>query len=44
MALSHIDGVVIEPGEVFSFYKYAGPYNRKGYVFIMNMLVMGFVK
>lgn len=33
MALSHIDGVVIEPGEVFSFYKYAGPYNRKGYVF-----------
>lgn len=32
-ALKHIDGVVIEPGEVFSFYKYAGPYDKKGYVF-----------
>lgn len=32
-ALKNIDGVVIEPGEVFSFYKYAGPYNKRGYVF-----------
>lgn len=32
-ALKHIDGVVIEPGEVFSFYKYAGPYDKRGYVF-----------
>lgn len=32
-ALNFIDGVVIEPGEIFSFYKYAGPYNKPGYVF-----------
>lgn len=31
--LKNIDGVVVEPGEVFSFYKYAGPYNKSGYVF-----------
>ena len=41
MALSHIDGVVIEPGEVFSFYKYAGPYNRKGYVFYYEYVGKG---
>ena len=32
-ALGFIDGVILEPGEVFSFYKYAGPYNKAGYVF-----------
>ena len=31
--LAYIDGVILEPGEVFSFYKYAGPYNKRGYVF-----------
>lgn len=33
VALNYIDGAIIMPGEVFSFYKYAGPYNKKGYVF-----------
>lgn len=31
--LSYINGAIIEPGEIFSFYKYAGPYNKEGYVF-----------
>lgn len=31
--LRYIDGVILMPGEVFSFYKYAGPYHKKGYVF-----------
>ena len=26
VALSYINGAIIEPGEVFSYYKYAGPY------------------
>lgn len=33
VGLNYIDGVILAPGEVFSFYKYAGPYNKKGYVF-----------
>ena len=33
VGLDYIDGVIVPPGEVFSFYKYAGPYNKKGYVF-----------
>ena len=33
VALDYIDGAIIMPGEIFSFYKYAGPYNKKGYVF-----------
>lgn len=32
-ALNLINGAVIEPGEEFSYYKYAGPYDRDGYVF-----------
>lgn len=32
-AASYIDGVILEPGEVFSFFKYAGPYGKKGYVY-----------
>lgn len=31
--LAYIDGVIIQPGEIFSFYDYAGPYDKKGYVF-----------
>lgn len=31
--VNFINGALINPGEVFSFYKYAGPYNREGYVF-----------
>lgn len=28
-----VNGAIVEPGEIFSFYKYAGPYDREGYVF-----------
>ena len=31
--VSYINGAIVEPGEVFSFFKYAGPYNKAGYVF-----------
>lgn len=39
--LSYIDGVIINPQEVFSFYKYAGPYNKKGYVFYYEFVGNG---
>lgn len=39
--LSYIDGVILEPGEVFSFYKYAGPYNKRGYVFYYEFVGNG---
>lgn len=39
--LSYIDGVIVEPGEVFSFYKYAGPYNKRGYVFYYEFVGNG---
>ena len=31
--INYINGAIVEPGEVFSFYRYAGPYNKNGYVF-----------
>ena len=31
-ALNYIDGVIVNPGEVFSYFKYAGPYDKSGYV------------
>lgn len=40
-ALNYIDGVIINPGEVFSFYKYAGPYNKSGYVFYYEFVGNG---
>lgn len=39
--LAYIDGVILEPGEVFSFYKYAGPYNKRGYVFYYEFVGNG---
>lgn len=39
--LAYIDGAIIEPGEVFSFYKYAGPYNKRGYVFYYEFVGNG---
>ncbi len=39
--LNYIDGAIIEPGEVFSFYKYAGPYDKKGYVFYYEFVGNG---
>ena len=40
-ALGYINGVVVEPGEVFSFYKYAGPFNKRGYVFYYEFVGNG---
>ena len=41
VALSYINGAIIEPGEVFSYYKYAGPYNKAGYVFYYEFVGNG---
>lgn len=40
-ALNYINGAIVEPGDVFSFYKYAGPYNKKGYVFYYEFVGNG---
>lgn len=40
-ALNYINGAIVEPGEVFSYYKYAGPYNKKGYVFYYEFVGNG---
>lgn len=40
-ALNYIDGAIIQPGEDFSFYKYAGPYGKKGYVFYYEFVGNG---
>lgn len=40
-ALNYINGAIIEPGEVFSYYKYAGPYNKAGYVFYYEFVGNG---
>lgn len=40
-ALNYINGAIVEPGEVFSFYKYAGPYNKNGYVFYYEFVGNG---
>lgn len=40
-ALAYIDGVIVNPGEIFSFYKYAGPYNKNGYVFYYEFVGNG---
>ena len=41
VALGYINGAIIEPGEVFSYYKYAGPYNKAGYVFYYEFVGNG---
>ena len=41
VALNYIDGAIVMPGEVFSFYKYAGPYNKSGYVFYYEFVGNG---
>lgn len=40
-ALNYINGAIVEPGEVFSFFKYAGPYNKKGYIFYYEFVGNG---
>lgn len=39
--LAYVDGAIIMPGEVFSFYNYAGPYNKSGYVFYYEFVGNG---
>ncbi len=33
----YIDGTIVEPHEIFSFYEAAGPYNKKGYVWYLGI-------
>lgn len=40
-AAGYLDGIILKPGQVFSFYKYAGPYNKKGYVYYDSILANG---
>ena len=40
-ALNLINGTVVEPGEVFSFCKTAGPFTRSGYVFFYEFVGNG---
>ena len=37
----YIDGVVLYPNEVFSFFDKAGPYNKEGYVYYLGMMGNG---
>lgn len=39
--LAYIDGAIIYPGEIFSFYNYAGPYNKSGYVWYYEFIGNG---
>lgn len=41
VALNYINGAVVEPGEVFSYFKYAGPYDKSGYVFYYEFVGNG---
>lgn len=41
MALNSIDKVVVMPGEEFSFFDYAGPYNKEGYLKYDDMIGNG---
>lgn len=40
-ALNYINGTILEPGEVFSYCKTAGPFNRTGYVFYYEFVGNG---
>ncbi len=40
-ALAYINGKVVEPGEVFSYCKEAGPFNKSGYVFYYEFVGNG---
>lgn len=40
-AAGYLDGIILKPGQIFSFYKYAGPYNKKGYVYYDSILANG---
>ena len=36
-----IDGKIVQPGEVFSFFENAGPFTREGYVYYLGMKANG---
>lgn len=40
-ALNYLDGNIIYPGETFSYFKFAGPYNKAGYVWYDKMIGNG---
>lgn len=40
-ALNYLNGTIINSGEVFSYFKVAGPYNKKGYVYYDKMIGNG---
>lgn len=40
-AAKSLDGVILQPGAIFSFYKYAGSYTKKGYVYYNGVLGNG---
>lgn len=40
-AAKSLDGVILQPGAIFSFYKYAGSYTKKGYVYYLGVLGNG---
>ena len=40
-ALKYLDGNIINPGEVFSYFHYAGPYDKAGYVWYDKMIGNG---
>lgn len=37
----YIDGVILQPGETFNFYKYAGPYSKAGYEYYNGVIGNG---
>lgn len=37
----YIDGTIVYPNEVFSFYEKAGPFNKKGYVWYLGVIGNG---
>ena len=37
----YIDGIILYPNEVFSFFDKAGPYNKDGYVYYLGMMGNG---
>ena len=40
-AVNYINGAIVEPGGVFSYYDYAGPYDKDGYVFYYKFVGNG---
>ena len=40
-AMNYINGAIVEPGAVFSYFDYAGPYDKDGYVFYYKYIGNG---